>query len=455
MAMEIDLSREISKIHTSWNDRYFDFKNNHSKNSLDIFGERGCGKTHAAQEYVRTHTNKARYFSFANLAGNAAIKAFANAFQLEKEKPTSWNEVGKLFHEKYGKQAMHILLDDLEFFPQRNDLRIAIDNYIARGRIVVSELRRCIREDWNPNSISFVSVFIGRRTLSDYCKYFPTYSKQDILRLFSMTGGVLAILKEIDEKISFEENLKYLLRYDSAFSRFLPEWLGEYFRTPESYYPILCSMANGKHRLSEIAQDAGYPTNKCQTYLRALIHAHLVRQESLRDQKQSTYHLTSSYIAAWFLYVYGRRSEQVSDPDGLFHMVLESIDEKLALPAFYKSCFRYLEMSTKEYLYPYSCPSTDELTLNVPYKFKDGYRLKLNYCVKIDGQTLIVILPETLNTKYTKWDIKHITAAVNHFDTIYGTDIVVFSLNRFSDWCVHEASKNYLLHLVTIERLRY
>ena len=453
--MELDLSLEVSRIFTAWKARYFDREKQRSKNSLDIYGERGCGKTAAAQAYVRAHKNKARYFSFADLEGAAALTAFAAAFQLEKENPASWDEAGRLFQKKYGKQALHVLLDDLERFPQRKEFGAACFLHIARGRIVVSELWRCNREDWDPDDATLASLYIGCRTLADYCKLFPEYPRPDVLRLFSMTGGILAILHELDEHAGLEENLRTLLRYDSSFSRFLPEWLGESFRTPESYYPILCAMANGKQRLSEIAQVAGYPNNKCQTYLRALIHARLVRTEMLRDKKPVTYHLTNSYIAAWCLFVYRRRSQQITDPDGLLRKVMDEIDEKLALPVFYRSCFRYLEMSSKEYLIPYRYPSSTELKTDIPFRFKDGYTLKLNYCVQIDSQTLIAILPDSLDKRYTKEDIHHIRAAVNRFDTLYGTDIVIFSPHRFSDWCVHEASKDELLHLVALERLRF
>ncbi len=175
----------------------------------------------------------------------------------------------------------------------------------------------------------------------------------------------------------------------------------------------------------------------------------------LRDKKPVTYHLTNSYIAAWCLFIYRRRSQQIADPDGLLRKVMDEIDEKLALPAFYRSCFRYLEMSAKEYLIPYRYPSSTELKTDVPFRFKDGYALKLNYCVRIDSQTLIAILPDSLDKRYTKEDIQHIRAAVNRFDTLYGTDIVIFSPHRFSDWCVHEAGRDELLHLVAMERLRF
>ena len=37
---------------------------------------------------------------------------------------------------------------------------------------------------------------------------------------------------------------------------------------------------------------------------------------------------------------------------------------------------------------------------------------------------------------------------------MYDTEIVIFSVNRFSDWCVHQASIDCYLHLVTAERLK-
>lgn len=131
------------------------------------------------------------------------------------------------------------------------------------------------------------------------------------------------------------------------------------------------------------------------------------------------------------------------------------MDDQLALKAFYGSCFQYLNHHTKDYLYQYRFPSESEIRRNIPYSFKDGYRLKLSYCVLQQEQSLVVVMPESLEAKYTKEDIQHIRAAVNHLNTLYETDIVVFSLNRFSDWCVHEASVNERLHFVTAERLKY
>lgn len=451
--MVFDLSREANRIYACWNGRYFDYNEEFPKNQIAIYGERGNGKTSVVQEYIRRHKNKTRYFSFAGLDNAHALKAFCNTLELSNPALASWDEVGQMFQKRYHNRALLMILDDMEFFEGRREFWDTCYKYMAVDRIVVAEIIRFERAEYVLDDLE-VSVFIGHRTLSDYCKMLPTYSKQDIVRLFALSGGILPILRELDENASLDENMRTLFRFNSAFSRFLPEWLGEYFRSPESYYPILLSMANGHHRLSEIARDVGFPNNKCQTYLHALIKARLVEKDMPLDSKQATYHLTNSYIAAWCLCAYGKRSNQISDSDVLVSETKQLLDERLALPAFHRCCRRYLDFHMRDYLIQFRYPNQSELRQDVAFRFKDGYRLKLNYCVLKKENSLIAVFPDTLDARYTKEDVRHIMAAGNRLDTIYGTDIVLFSLHRFSDWCVHEVSVNERLHLVALERLK-
>ena len=312
--MELDDSKKVAQLYACWEERYFDRESERPKNWISIYGERGSGKTTVIQRYVQAHKNKTRYFSFAGLEGKYALHAFGDAFSLDGCMPASWEEAGKRFIEKYGQQALLIILDDLELFPQAAECERACIDAISRGRIVTAEVRRGSREEMEPASYDAASVYIGYRTLADYCKLFPEYSRQDIMRLFSLTGGIPSLLKELDAHHDLEENLRKLLRFDSMFSRFLPEWLSEYFRTPESYYPIMLSLAKGRERLSEIAQDVAFPYNKCQTYLNSLKRAGLVRIDKPLGKKQGTYHLTNSYFAAWCLYIYQNRSGQITSP---------------------------------------------------------------------------------------------------------------------------------------------
>lgn len=88
-------------------------------------------------------------------------------------------------------------------------------------------------------------------------------------------------------------------------------------------------------------------------------------------------------------------------------------------------------------------------------KLGDGSSVLLDYCTKKDDHSLVAVIPDDLNRRFTKGDIENIRDAVNRFEKLYDTEIVIFSVNRFSDWSVHEASIDCYLHFVTAERLKY
>lgn len=455
--MDIDYSRELKKLYSAWHGCFFT-TNPYTKNRIYVFGDDADAIKTVVQQYLHQRKKKTRYFSFACLDNAHALQAFAKAFELETESPENWTEAARAFQKKYRSETLLVFFDDLEFFSEQDAFRKACFEFIAKKNIVVAETRRCCRDDWNPTPMDPFSVFIGCRTLPDLCKVFHNYTKQDVVRLFSMTGGISTILKELEAGSSFEDNLRTLFRFESAFARYLPEWMRKYFRTPESYYPILCSMASGKHRLSEIAHDVGFPNNKCLNYLQALMRAGLVRTDTAFN-KQSAYLLTNSYIAAWCLYVYERRSEMIFDPDAVLQVVLAELDEKLAVPTFRRACFRFLQYGTKEYLEPFAdetlYDTSPEVYRDVIIELGDGSSVLLDYCTQQDDHSLVAVIPENLDRRFTKDDIENIRYAVKLFDKLYNTEIVIFSVNRFSDWCVHQASIDCYLHLVMTERLKY
>ena len=106
-------------------------------------------------------------------------------------------------------------------------------------------------------------------------------------------------------------------------------------------------------------------------------------------------------------------------------------------------------------MFPYQEEKTIGQKNGVEYRFKNGSTIKLNYVQQIEARTLVGVMPENLDKKYTKKEIQRIRFAVSRLETLYNTDIVVFSLHRFSDWCVHEARINDFFHPVTVERLKY
>lgn len=64
-------------------------------------------------------------------------------------------------------------------------------------------------------------------------------------------------------------------------------------------------------------------------------------------------------------------------------------------------------------------------------------------------------MPRSVDFRYTKKEMDRIFEAIETVDSLYYSHVTLFSIERFSDWCVHQASVDDRLHEVTLERLRY
>ena len=85
----------------------------------------------------------------------------------------------------------------------------------------------------------------------------------------------------------------------------------------------------------------------------------------------------------------------------------------------------------------------------------DGSRVVLHCVEDQDYGARIFVFPQSLTIRYTKNELQTILYAIRFDDTFYKPEIVVFGLERFSDWCVHESAKREYLHEVTMDRMRY
>lgn len=449
--MELDFTKEVNRIAATWNNCVFSDSKSSDDLWFSLWGPKGCGKTKMAQDYVKSHAN-AFYISFEQMTYEEAVKNFCDLYVPGVSGITTMEEAVHAFMKIHAASAFLI------FEEERNKAHSECINCFVGYCIKNPGVKLCFIETIRPAVFNSNHIAVRYRTLADFCKIFQSYKPQDVLRIHAMTGGIPAIAKEIDPDTDLEENISRLLSYDSAFTTLLPGWLADYFRSPESYYPIIQSIASGHHRLSEIAKDIGFPNNKCGKYLEALIVHDFVKPQTLPGAKQATYYLSNSYFIAWGRYAYGKRLLQIAAPDRLKEYVLQDMDDNLCLPAFTMACDRYVEDAYKDYLYDYHSLLRDDpvnVKKSVPVKLRDGSEVILDYFVQTKEETFIFIYPHSVDIHYTKKEMKRLLDAIEIYDSLYYTHINVFSIDRFSDWCVHQASVMEGLHEVTIERLKY
>lgn len=450
--MRFDLSKELARVEESWRQTQFsEFNPRVSKEQyFTIYGPDGCGKTSVVQDFVRSR-DFAFYFSFEHLSSEEALSVFLRMYLPGEAGIEDWKAAAAAFVKMRGGRPTLLVFED-----ESSPGMIACSSSLFNYTLTTKSIKVCQIQEELTRFDSDYNVELRPRTIVDFLKAFPQYSREDCLRLFALTGGILTVAKELDEDASFAENVHRLLRFDSAFSTCLPNRLQASFRTPESYIPILKSLANGRSRLGEIAKDVGWSANKCLNYLEALIKHDFVNAEKLEGCSGASYTLSSSYYIAWCRFVCGKRALQVGRPDELYQWLMEEIDTAVTLPALQEACLQFIRRANKDHLADLRWGSkTLETKKSVEVKLDRGKRVTLDRYVKTDDAAFCFIFPHTLDAHYTKEEIRDLWAAVDRYDSRYNTHLTVFSPTRFSDWCVHEAARNKWFHPVTMERLRF
>lgn len=416
-------------------------------NSIKIYGPPGSGKTHFVQELVRNQRGF-YYMSFAGLTQEEALRKFARLYLPEDAIVSNWEEAAKAFTVlRNHRRTLLIFEDELQELQQ--ECKQAFAPYTRRkGLFRIGEISR----EKTPRYEFQIPIF--NFSVADFMENLPSLSRPDIVRLYALTGGFPAMVKDLDAQRSFEDNVRQLLAYDSAFSTYLPQRMRAYFRSPESYYPLLRSMASGRNRLSEMAKDAGFANNKCGKYLEALIEADFVRAEH-DGGTYAKYYLTSSYYVAWARYAYLCSTEQIARPEEHLQFVLSDLDEAIAVPAFQKACLRFLNGGEEGDAGGKQKNKKPEIHRSIPIEFSDGNAAVLDYNEAQGCDPEIYVFPQTLTTRFTKAELQKIFKAVEEICEPPNLYLAVFSLERFSDWCVHESAKREYLHEVTMDRLRF
>ena len=442
--------KDIVRYRSAWEDWKWSIYNHLDPHRilLNIHGFYGCGKREFIRQLLQNHKDIS-YFSFYGLNNHDALSLFCEQI-LDNYQANDWNDIAKQYIKLYAFR-FHLLILDTE---NKNEAYDGFINAICKAGVP----ERTYLADILIESPSVICKpgYIAPRSLVDFMRVIPTLDKAAIVRLHGLTGGIPAVVKELDATLSFEDNLRRLLQHGSAYSKLLPEILTRQFRSPESYHPLMYQIALGKHRVSEIAKAVGFPNNKCDKYLNALIKAGLVETENDRSNGYSRYYLTNSYLNSWYHYIYRNQTLQIMNPQKLFDQVVATVDKKIAIHALHNSCIRYIYNQTNKDRYSLFNFYAKGFTKSLHLKHRDGFKLTFDCVIQKGYQSLLCVFPHSIDEKYTKDKMQYYITAAQTYGTLDDdVTLFVFSVNRFSDWCVHQAALYPQLFCVPMERLKY
>ena len=193
--MRFDLSKEVARIAEEWNQVIFDKESAHDWD-MDLYGPKGSGKTKAAQELANSHTG-IYYVSFEGLSYDAAVQSFVSTYLPGTEGISSISDaVDHFLKKRSGKRTLIIVENENSDVMQEFIHSFPIQE--KRKSIVLCFIRN---EQCNYDH----AVRIWHRSPADFIKAFPEYDKNDAVRLQALTGGTMAVAKELDQGLSYED----------------------------------------------------------------------------------------------------------------------------------------------------------------------------------------------------------------------------------------------------------
>lgn len=303
-----------------------------------VSGLPGSGKTFTALQFCAEH-KESLYFSFKNLDTAFALQAFCNAHTEIFGDSESWFDFFECLKAYGNKKHPLVFFDNAGERNDKDDFYAALNSFLeSDSKTTVVLLGR----PWEAPPIPCREVeinFFSMPKLADVC----SLADETAAKLYCLIGAIPALLSLYDNKQSFEDNVRAFLCTDSAFYRLAASWMNESFRTPESYNTLLFAMANGYNRIGEIAKFSGFPKNKCDKYIKALIEHGLVIKAP-GENGHTKYLPANVYLTLWYKCLL----TAVPNPDGsfgedIFNRFMQVFSDELMTDFYKDMCDYWLE----------------------------------------------------------------------------------------------------------------
>lgn len=295
---------------------------------LVIYGRRRVGKTALIREFIRG--KDALFFTGIESSEQQNLENLSRSILTTPSTPSV-----PVF------QNVQDALEHVFRQSQTRRLVFAIDEYpyLAKAYPATSSILQKLIDEYRDesklflilcgSSMSFMeeqvlgyhSPLYGRRTAQmkiqpfDFFEaraYFKNFSALDMAAVYGIVGGTPQYLRQMDDSLSVEENLKeHLLEPSSYLFEEPTNLLKQEIREASSYNAIITAIAAGASRLSEIADKTRLESSACSAHLGRLTALGLVRKEAPFGEsgtRKTIYVIEDQLFRFWYRFIPGNIS---------------------------------------------------------------------------------------------------------------------------------------------------
>ena len=292
-----------------------------------VYGRRRIGKTTLIKQFMQSKDSL--YFLSTEERGRQNLKYFQSlAFDktalnlLRPENTLEWEDIFDLLTKGPGKTV--IAIDEYPYLAMTEPgfssrLQRIWDEMLEKRNVMLILCGSLIGMMYS-ETLDYSSPLYGRRTaqiklaqipFSDFAGFFPEKTDEELLSIYSVTGGVPRYIELFQpEKELLEDIADNILRRGSYLYEEPVFLLNRQFRETGTYFSILKTMAEGSQKPSEISGRLDMKQASLVYYMNGMMDMDLVEREvpvterKPEKSKRGLYRIKDNFCQFWFRFVY-------------------------------------------------------------------------------------------------------------------------------------------------------
>ena len=292
-----------------------------------VYGRRRIGKTTLIKQFMQSKDSL--YFLSTEEGGRQNLKYFQSlAFDktalnlLRPENTLEWEDIFDLLTKGPGKTV--IAIDEYPYLAMTEPgfssrLQRIWDEMLEKRNVMLILCGSLIGMMYS-ETLDYSSPLYGRRTaqiklaqipFSDFAGFFPEKTDEELLSIYSVTGGVPRYIELFQpEKELLEDIADNILRRGSYLYEEPVFLLNRQFRETGTYFSILKTMAEGSQKPSEISGRLDMKQASLVYYMNGMMDMDLVEREvpvterNPEKSRRGLYRIKDNFCQFWFRFVY-------------------------------------------------------------------------------------------------------------------------------------------------------
>ena len=320
----IGRKKELKLLEELYNSQKFEM--------LILRGRIKVGKSYLLNHFSKKYQNNTVFFTADKSAEKSNVKSFCEELNNVLKFGTflnsfeTWKDVFSFFKDIELKQRLVIIIDEFTYLHSSNPafdsiLQNAIDRVLKQKNIFlilcgseVSTIEDIIDDSTKP--------LYGRKTAElklepfsylEAKEFFPKYSNEEALTVYSILGGTPCYLSLFDDSLSIRENIiKNCLSTTGYLFNEVENLLRMELKETSFYKNIMLAINSGASNLNTIRDKVGEDSAKISKYISVLINLGYIKKEipcGEKDRIRNTlYSISDNYFAFYFAFIFKHRN---------------------------------------------------------------------------------------------------------------------------------------------------